>query len=186
MRVPDLLTWVFDTTTDVLADTDVVSLSNPSAHVDIADAHDEATYPFVGVVPITLTSVSGGLGNETLTTVATTESGDTVEPTEMLRREFTLEVTPVTNDDPQLRDQLTETLTLGFASRIKYDDVPDDLTLSVGETTPSDRAESFVRANGVELNGELTTLTTNVLPATKTVSWGVTSDGQTVPSDDVL
>lgn len=186
MRVPALLTWVLDTTQDILATSDVVTLNTPSDHVDIADAHDETTYPFVGVVPITMVPVSGGLGNENLTTVETTESGDTVEPTEMLRREFTLEVTPVTDDDPHRRDALTEELTLGFGSRIKYDEIPDDLQLSVGETTPTDRSESFVRANGVELNGELTTRTTNAIPATQTVTWQVTTEDTAVPNDDTL
>lgn len=186
MRVPDLLSWILNTTTDILEASDVVSLSNPDAHVDIADAHDETTYPFVGVVPITLIPVSGGLGNETLTTVETTASGTEIQSTEMLRREFTLEVTPVTDDDAHLRDQLTEELTLGFASRVKHGDVPDDVELSVGEMTPTDRVESFVRANGVELNGELTTRTTNALPITDTVSWDVTSEQTTVASDDTL
>lgn len=183
MRLAELLEWIFGTTETALTESDVVTLSNPSAHVDIASAHDETTYPFVGVRLLTINPVTQGLGNASLVpqAIATDENGHTTAVSEVLRRDFTIEIVPVVNDDPYKRDQLTDTLSLAFAQHIEANETPSDVSeASVGAVTPSDRAESFVRANGVEFTGRLHTASERALPTVEsyTLDVDVTSDDE--------
>lgn len=175
MRVSALHEWIISVATDTLRNSNVVSVSTPSEHTDIANAHDGATYPFVGVVPITLTPVENGMGNESLTpTAVQTQDGDTVGVKEVLRRDFTIEVTPVTDDDAYVRDELVDELTLTFARRVEAGNSPNDVSrLSVDETTPSDRPDSFVRGSGVTLTGRLHTASERALPTADVVSMDV-------------
>lgn len=181
MRVSALHEWIIGVATDTLRDSDVVTVATPSEHADIANAHDEATYPFVGVVPISLTTIENGLGNETLTpTAVQTQDGATVGVEEVLRRDFTIEVTPVTDDDAYARDELVDELTFSFAQRVASNDDPDDVTrLSVGETTPSDRPDSFVRGSGVTLSGRLHTASQRAVTTAESVSLDVDVEGVT-------
>lgn len=184
MRVSALHEWIINVATDALRDSNTVSVSTPSEHADIANAHDGATYPFVGVVPISLTRVENGMGNESLVTSGiTVEDGETVGVEEVLRRDFTIEVTPVTDDDAYTRDELVDELTLTFARRVEAGNSPDDVSrLTVDETTPSDRPDSFVRGSGVTLTGRLHTASERVLPTADVVNMDVDTIGET-PTD---
>jgi hypothetical protein len=178
MLISELHEWVISVATETIRDSTTLSVDTPSEHVDIANTHDGGVYPFVGVVPISLTAVDNGLGNSSLVpTAVTTENGNTVGVEEILRRDFTLEVTPVTDDDAYSRDLLVDDLTLTFARRIEGNDTPHDVTkLSVDETTPSDRPDSFVRGSGVTLTGRLHTASDRELPTAETVYTEVTDD----------
>jgi len=182
MFTDDLFSWLITETATILGDAPRVSVSAPANHVDIADAFDEATYPFVGVVPITIDPISGGLGNESMVPTEVYDDGgfDGVEKT--LRREFSVEITPVTDNDPKQRDRLVDAIQLGYGTRIDADNYPDDITgLSLGSATPTTRSESLVRANGIELTGILHTRRDVDVPAVESVSWTVEVDGTTVP-----
>lgn len=179
MHTDELITWLLDTTETIVSSSSAVSLDTPSNHVDVAEAFDDSTYPFVGIVPISMIPLSGGLGNEELyaTGDVTDTNGNTDGVEHTLRREFSIEITPVTDDDFGLRDRLTDEVTLGFAERSDAGETPDDIRqLSIGESTPSGRPESFVRANGMEVSGVLHTRRERVLPTAETVTWSVTSE----------
>lgn len=178
MLISELHEWIISVATDTLRDSAAVSVSDPSEHVDIANAHDGSVYPFVGVVPISLTPITNGLGNSSLVpTTITTENGTTVGVEEVMRRDFTLEVTPVTDDDAYTRDLLVDDLSLTFARRIEANDTPHDVTeLTVDEATPSDRPDSFVRGSGVTVTGRLHTASDRELPTAETVYTEVTDD----------
>lgn len=172
MLVSELHEWIISVATDTLRDSTVVSVGNPPEHVDIANTHDGTSYPFVGVVPISLVPIDNGLGNASLTpTAIQTENGQTVGVEEVLRRDFTIEVTPVTDDDAYKRDLLVDELTLAFAQRVERNDSPHDITeLTIGETTPSDRPDSLVRGSGVTLTGRLHTASERALPTAESVT----------------
>lgn len=180
MNTSELLTWLMDNTESVVTDSNSISVSDPSTHVDVADAHDESVYPFIGIQPISMSPVSGGLGKKNLTTTAIrTDNTDTfVGVTGTLRRDFSIEIIPVTDDDHAVRDALTDEILLYFETLVDVGDTPDDITgLSTGQSTPSGRADSFVRANGVELSGTLHTHTDTDLPAAESVNWKIDVDG---------
>ncbi|WP_158293767.1 hypothetical protein, partial [Halorubrum sp. SP3] len=157
----------------------------PDGHVDIADAFDETTYPFVGLVPVGMTPLSGGLGNTEVvpTDVHTDNSGTFTGVEKTLRREFAVEVTPVTDDDAATRDRLTDAIQFGFSDRSDRDAVPDDITdFSVTSGSPGGRSESFTRSNAIEVTGVLHTSRDVDLPAAETVKWEITSEGSDVSS----
>lgn len=182
MYSDELITWLLDATADVVDASPRVSLSNPAEQIDIADRGEPPTYPFIGAVPISLVPISGGLGNaDIVATDVHDENGfEGVEKT--LRREFSIEITPVTDDDSAARDRFTDAVMLGFAERADRGDIPDDITdFSVDDGTPSGRTESFVRANGVEVTGVLHTRRDVDLAAVETVNWTVESEGTATP-----
>jgi hypothetical protein len=188
MNTAAFFEWIFGECETVLTDSNAVSLATPSHHVDIADAHDETVYPFIGVVPISFTAQTAGIGNSDLLTETTyTEGGTFGGVTRTLRREFSVEITPVTDDDEQLRDTLSDEIAIHFALLAEHDDTPADVDqLSVTDTTPSNRPDSFVRANGVELTGVVSTHTDDDLPAAESVDITVslTDAGVSVPLSD--
>jgi hypothetical protein len=176
MNSDELIAWLLDVTETALSNSTAVSVATPSDHVDITSAHDETTYPFVGIEPISLTPESAGLGNDTLVadSVITNNSGDVTGVTDALRRSFSIDVIPVTDDDPATRDALTDELTFAFAQRADSGDTPEDIhDLSVGESTPRGRPDSFVRANGTQLDGVLVTRADRTLPTAQTVEWSI-------------
>jgi len=185
MYADELIHWLIDETVDILGTAPRVDVPNPQQHVDIADAFDETTYPFVGIVPIALTPVSGGLGNtETVPTdVLTDENGQFTGVEKTLRREFSIEVTPVTDNDAARRDRLTDAIQFAFSERTDRGNTPDDISdVSVTGGAPSGRSESFTRSNAIKITGVVHTSRDVDLPAVETVTWEVTSEQTETPA----
>ena len=184
MFTDELINWLISETATILDTAPRVSVSNPQSRVDIADAFDETTYPFVGIVPVSMTPLSGGLGNtEVVPTAVNTDDNEKFTGVEKtLRREFSIEITPVTDNDAAMRDRLADTLQFGFAERADRDAIPNDISqFSVPSGSPSGRTEAFTRSNAVEVTGVLHTSRDVDLPAVETVTWQVSSEGSTTP-----
>lgn len=185
MNADELVNWLISESATIIGNAPRLDITNPERHVDIADAFDETTYPFVGLVPVAMTPLSGGLGNTEVvpTDVNTDGSGAFTGVEKTLRREFAIEVTPVTDNDAATRDRLTDAIQFAFSDRADRDAIPDDISdFSVTTGTPSGRSESFTRSNAVEVTGVLHTRRDVDLPAAESVTWQVNADGTNVPS----
>jgi len=153
MQQSAVIEWLDYQIATVLADTSLLSLSTPTEHVGLAQRRDTQIYPFVGIRTISAQPLEGGLANGELFVDTLTKDGNGVVQSITYRREsrLRLEVDPVTDGNPKLRDELVAALVDHFTLLERRDNTPDDITLSVAEASPQDRADEFVRLSGLTL-----------------------------------
>jgi len=177
MRTDELVSWLLDGAETVLSNASFLQIDTPRAHVDVADAYDEQTYPFVGVRLLAAPPESSGLGNGSTYASAVSESAGSVDSvTETVRRTASVEVVPVTDDDPARRERLGDALALYYGS-LTDAEVPADATVpEVQNTTPQGRPDDLVRASGIELSITYTTSDQRPLTAAETVTTNVDAD----------
>lgn len=192
MRQSAVTTWLLDEIETFLTNTSLVSPSTPSNHVDEAQAHDEQTYPFVGVQKIATNPQSAGIGNGELQVDSVNYGNNgNVQSIDYVRDvELRVEVIPTTDDDSALRDDLAEDLASRFALLARTDGYPSDIdSITVGEATPSGRPDEFVRGDGVPLEIDYERhLTDDTVTAAETVNIDVDVgdyDDDISESDDV-
>lgn len=153
MRESDVIEWLRDETASFLDASTLVSVPNPKGRVDEAQFHDGHVYPFVAVQQLGTASASAGIGNGELFVDDYTYSGGVLQSI-TYRRDVTLRVNlvPVTDDDPKLRDDLTTELADHYSLLTRKGGLPADVgDVSVGEATPQDRPDDRVAADGVPL-----------------------------------
>jgi hypothetical protein len=177
MQQSDVIGWLLDECESLLNTSSVVAVSAPSDHVDVADAFDESTYPFIGVQKISNTPESAGIGADTLfvDSILTDADGNVTSITYYGEPTLRVSVEPVTDDDAADRDGLADEITDHFGLIVRNDGEPADITVeSIGEATPSDRTDDLVRADGVpiELSYERYVTDTDV-DAAETVTLGL-------------
>lgn len=154
MRESDVIEWLISESTTFLSNSSLVSLSTPAGHVDVAEAGDPPVYPFIGIQKIASTSDSAGIGSGELYVDDLSYTNDGVLESITYRRDVTLrvEVIPVTDEDPKLRDDLTTDLTDFYSKKVRKDTLHSDMEgLKIEEATPQGRADDFVRADGIPI-----------------------------------
>lgn len=156
MKESDIHEWLLSEVTTILSNTSLVSLSNPATHVDVASAFDESTYPFVGILGIANTSQSAGIGNGDVVVDDTTYSGGQLQSiTYRIDKELRVELDPVTDNDPKLRDDLCTELSDHFSLLARNGNHPADMEPpDVDESTTQNREDDFVRGEGVPMDIE--------------------------------
>jgi len=157
MRESDVIEWLIDESVAFLDTTSLVSVSTPSNHADEAQFHDGHVYPFVAVQQIGSTSESAGIGKGELFVDSLSYDTNDVLQSITYRRDVSLRVNvvPVTDEDPKLRDDLATDLTDHLSLVAEKNDHPDDIDdISVGEATPQDRPDDLVAADGIPLDVE--------------------------------
>jgi len=157
MNQSDVTTWLLDELETILDTTSLVSLPNPTSHVDVADSHDDQTYPFVGVQFISGDSESGGIGRGNLVVDNVNYDDSGLVQSIVRRKDITLriEVVPVTDDDPALRDDLGDAITDHFSLVNEKGTHPDDIDeIRPEESSSAGRPSEFVRGQGLPLEIE--------------------------------
>jgi hypothetical protein len=178
MKQSEVIQWLFEQLQDILIGsphTDITSESEASEHVDIAESDVDHPFPFCGVQPISATPQSHGIQNQSLTVVDTEYVNGILDSITRERETVSrLNIIPVTDNDPFLRDELATSVSDRFTVLQRTDTYPDDIVIQqVGETTPSDRPDEFVRSATVVLVLEYTRTIVDDDPA---VAEGVTVD----------
>jgi len=157
MKQSEFTLWLFDELKHVLfdtPDTGITSLSEASDNVDIADGSTNHPYPFIGVQPITTNPQAAGIGQGQLRVVNRVYNTNGVLQEETKQRESTtrMNLIPVTDNDPNLRDDLSDAVVDHFALLEDNDNYPDDITFEqIGESSPQGRPEEFVRSAATTL-----------------------------------
>lgn len=187
VNTDDVVNWLLDEAETILTQTNadgITNVSTPAEHVDQTDAHDETTYPFIGVRILAAPTNTAGIGNGNLGVDSSNYSDGSIDSvTYYLERDARFEVIPVTDGNPQLRDQLADAVTRHFSVRSRQypENVPTDIdSLSVGASTPTARTGEHVRESGVELGLPYTEYVTKSVPAAESVTTTVEE------SDDLI
>jgi len=154
MKQSAVIQWLLDESQTVLKQSNLVSLSNPSNHVDVAQPSMDHPYPFVGVQPITNNSISAGIGSGKTFVDGFEYDNNGVLQAIVYRRDSSLRVNviPVTDNDASLRDDLAEEIADHFNLFSRTETQPTDMDPpEVDETSPQGRPDEFVRETGVTL-----------------------------------
>lgn len=152
MRESDVKLWLINETSTFLSNSSLVSLSNPDTHVDTAEAHDDKTYPFIGLQSISSTPQSAGIGSgDVFVDSINYDTNGVVESIDFYREvTYRAELIPTTDGDEQLRDDLSDDLSDYLARIARKGEYPTYFEeLSSDDSSPSDRTSDFVRATGV-------------------------------------
>jgi hypothetical protein len=153
MRESDVKQWLIGEVSSFLDSSPLVSLANPSEHVDVADAHNDETYPFVGIQRTSSTPQTAGIGSGNAR-VDSVNYANSVAESITYRRDVLLQlnVIPVTDGNQALRDDLTNDLSDYFARIGRRNTHPEDIrNVNPRTGSPVDRASDFVRASSVVL-----------------------------------
>jgi len=173
MKQSDVVIWVHDEVKSVLNSTNLVNLGTPDDHVDLADDREDHPYPFVGIQKVTGIPQSAGIGSGNLSVDALNYDNNNVLQSIDYGRDtvLRLNIIPLTDGDAQLREDLGDELADHFELLLRQDNLHADMEdIDVGEATPQDRTDDFVRADGIPLEIEYTRFITDDDPATaKTV-----------------
>lgn len=154
MNQSDVIQWLLSECETVLTQSNRVSLSMPSNHVDVAEPSMEHPYPFVGVQPITTNQMSAGIGNGNLFVDSLNYGSDGILNSITYRREPTLrvEAIPVTDDDPKLCDDLGTELVDHFDLYTRTGGQPVDMDPpQIDDSTPQGRSDDFVDSDGIAM-----------------------------------
>ncbi len=191
MRESDVINWLFDETSTFLSNSSLVSVSAPSDHVDEAQTHNGQIYPFIGVRQIASNPDTAGIGNDTLKVDSFSYGTDGVLQSITYRKDVTLraELVPTVDENPKLRDDLSEDISDHFSliaeklNTVK-DTTPDDMEdVSVDESTTEGRSDDFVMADGIPVEIEYSRyLVDNDPPVADTVNLDI-NVGDSVSAD---
>jgi len=178
MKQSEVIQWLFEQLQDILIGsphTDITSKSEASEHVDIAESDVDHPFPFLGVQLISATPQSNGIQNQTLPVTDAEFNDGTLQSLQRQREVITrLNIVPVTNNDAFLRDELATNVTDHFTVLQQTERYPDDIVIQqIGETTPSDRPDEFVRSATVVL---VIKFTRTIVDENPDIAEGVTID----------
>jgi len=160
MKQSDLTEWLFGELQEILVETNntnVTSVSEAADNVDIADASKDHPYPSLVVQPLSVNPQSAGIGTGRLfVDQQTYDSNDVLQSiTYRKESEIRLDLIPITDNDPKLRDDLSDAISDHFSLLIRQDGFPEDVDpILVGESSPQGRPEDFVRTSGVTFVAE--------------------------------
>lgn len=192
MNQSDVTDWLLDELSSVLSTSSLVSLSTPSAHVDVADAHDEQTYPFVGVRFISGDAQSAGVGQGDLYVDHITYDDNDIVESVVRRKDITLRlsVIPVTDHAPALRDDLSDEIADHLSLVAEKGEHPEDIDdISPEEATLNGRPDEGVRGQGIPVEIEYSRyLIDDNVTAAETVNLNIDvddGDENTDPADAV-
>jgi len=184
MKKSDINNWLFGEAETAITNSTVVSVTDASGHVDIAESHADGQYPFVGLTPISTVTESAGLGNEGLYTAAedrADDADDTLQSTtEAETKRYTVELGVRTDDRHAVADDLTGDLKTHFHLLSEAFSYPDNLpaemiSVSAADTAPQSRPEDFVRGTAIEVTVRYVTTEGVDRTAAETVTLDVTS-----------
>lgn len=189
MRESDVKLWLINQTTTFLSNSPLVTLTTPSEHTDTAEEHDDAVYPFVGLQSLASVPQTAGLGSGDVFVESINYGSDGVVDSIDFYREVTYrgELIPTTDGDSLLRDDLSDDLSDYFARIARKGEYPTDVaSFDVGDSSPSDRPDDFVRASsvGVEVTYKRLERDTDITAAdTVNVDVTATDDPSTASGD---
>ncbi len=157
MKQSEFTTWLFDELKQVLVDTNntgITSVSQASDNVDITDGGQDHPYPFIGVQTISTNPQAAGIGHGQLRVVDEDYDANGVLQEVTRQRESTVRMNliPVTDNNPKLRDELSDAIVDHFSLLESKGNYPDDITFEqIGESSPEGRPEEFVRSAATTL-----------------------------------
>lgn len=152
MNQSDVIKWLLSECQTVLEQSNAVSLTDASNHVDVAQPSLDHPYPFVGVQPLTTNHRSAGIGNGDIFVDSLNYGNDGVLDSITYRREpsIRVETIPVTDDDPSLRDDLGDELADHFGLFSRTGGQPSDMDPpGVDDTSTEGRPDDFIDSSGV-------------------------------------
>jgi len=188
MAKHDVINWLISEATSVLSDLDsqaTVSVQTPAEHVDVTEAFDEATYPFIGIRHLAGTPRSGGLGAGNARVTTTNYSNNTIDSAEyatIIDGQF--ELAPVTENDPAKQHRIADAVASHFDLIVRngtFGPTIEDITVS--DESQADRTSEYIRSTGVELSVTYTRSNTEPVTAAESVNVNV-DDGQTNNTTD--
>jgi hypothetical protein len=184
----DVVDWLIAEATSVLSQLDsagVLALSTPGSHVDVAEAFDESTYPFVGVRHLAGTPRSGGLGAGNARVTNENYNGDlidSVDYTTVVDGRF--EIAPVTDNDPAKRHRISDALAAHFDVLVRNNDFgPTVEDVSVEDESQADRTSEYVRSGAIELSVTYTRSNSQSVTAAESVAVDVDAGKDSDTSD---
>jgi hypothetical protein len=157
MKQSEFTEWLFDELKQVLVDTSdtgITSVSEASDNVDIANGDVDHPYPFIGVQTISTNPQAAGIGTGQLRVVDEVYDTNGVLQEVTRQRESTtrMNLIPVTDGNPHLRDELSDAIVDHFTLLESKGNYPDDITFEqIGESSPEGRPEEFVRSTATTL-----------------------------------
>jgi len=156
MQQSDLTNWLFGQLQQVLIDTPNTGINSESdlnGNVDIAEGDVDHPYPFIGIQTISNSPLTGGIGSGEIKVDDMTYSGGILQSiTYRKDSRIRYDLIPVTDGRPKLRDDLSDAISDHFGVLTRTDGYPDDVTpRQIGENTPQDRPDEFIRASGTPL-----------------------------------
>jgi hypothetical protein len=156
MRQSAVIEWLHDEISDFLGGSTLVSLSNPDNHVSLAEQRDDQVYPFVAIQKIASNPESAGVGSGNLYVDELSYKAGALDAVTYGRDfDFRVEVIPLTDGDAKLRDDLTEDLGDHLSIVARTGAHPNEMgPIDVGEATPDERTDDFVRGDGISLGIE--------------------------------
>lgn len=163
MRQSAVIEWLHDEISTFLSGSPLVSLTTPDNHVALAERRDEQVYPFVAIQKITTRPQTMGLGSGNVyVDELNYVSGSLDSVTYARDLAFRVEAIPLTDGDAKLRDDMTEDLGDHLSVISRTDAYPTDIeALDVGEHSPDERTDDFVRGDGISLGIEFTRYVTD-------------------------
>jgi len=157
MKKSDVTEWLFGELQEILVETNntsITSLSQASDNVDIADASEDHPYPSIVVQTLAVNPQSSGIGSGRLYVDQQTFNVNDVLQSITYRKESEVrfDLIAITDNNPKLRDNLSDQISDHFSLKIRKDEFPADISpVLVGEPSPQGRPEDFVRSSGVSL-----------------------------------
>jgi hypothetical protein len=153
MRQSAVIEWLHDEISTFLSGSSLVSLSNPDNHVALAEQRDDQVYPFVAIQEVSSVTVKKGKGDTNVYVAGLDYTSGVLNAVTYARDvRVRLEVIPLTDGDAKLRDDLTEDLNSHLSIQSRKKEYPTDIrSFDVGESSPNERTDDFVRGKGVEL-----------------------------------
>jgi len=153
MNESDVIKWLLSESETVLQQSNLVSLTTPANHVDVAEPSMSHPYPFIGIQKITTNTRSAGMGGGDLFVDELTYTNGTLDSI-TYRRDSSLRVNviPVTDDAPSLRDDLADEVTDHFSLFARTGGEPDDMDPpDIDDSTPTGRSDDVVDASGIAM-----------------------------------
>lgn len=194
MKTSDVMDWLLTECQTVLEQSNGVSLTDASDHVDIAQPSIDHPYPFVGVQPLATNPVSAGIGSGNIFVHNLNYDGNDVLDSITYRRDSSLrlEIIPVTDTNPSLRDDLGDELTDHFSLLARTKEQPADMEPpDIDESSIEGRPADFINSSGIGMTIDYEQYMTDTDPevalnVTATIEVGDEIDATTVAfSEDI-
>lgn len=170
MKQSEVFQWLFGELREILAstpNTGISSTTEANNHVDIAEGDVDHPYPFIGVQEIATNTQTAGIGSGSLYVDDVVYSGGVLSEIKY-RRESTLRlnILPIVDNDPKLRDDLSTAIIDHFALKIRTGEYPSDIdNPEISEKSPQNRSEEFVRGSAIPLTLEYKRFLSNSDPS---------------------
>lgn len=157
MKTSDVMNWLLSECQTVLEQSNCVSLTDASDHVDVAQPSIDHPYPFVGVQRLATNPISAGIGNGDIYVDSLNYGSDNLLDSITYRRESSMrcEVIPVTDNNPSLRDDLGDELADHFSLLSRTKAQPEDMDPpQVDDNAAEGRPEDFIDSSGIGMTIE--------------------------------